>query len=313
MKRKIIKLGSATLVTSLPAKWVRQYGLKAGDYLEATEQKKDLVLSTSKTTATPEKVLDCRKLDTRLMREYLIAAYVLGYHTIEILHDATIQNYRGKSSVKTTDFLQEKIGEFIGMEIVEQHETRTVIKELTDISPEELENTLRRIFYLLKELGTTIYDALKKQNRTSLEGADARVQNVKRFQNYFLRVLNKHGYTDFSKTNFMFVVADNLRLVNTTYRVIAELALETKKKYSQTSLLAFELTNNAFAKFVELFYNYKPETAIALIELFEKTKEAIDGDKNPPAQDNRMYANLYAIHAFIQHSLRVSFGMQLQN
>jgi len=40
MKRKVIKLGSSTLVTSLPSKWTNMLGVKAGDEIEVTERQK---------------------------------------------------------------------------------------------------------------------------------------------------------------------------------------------------------------------------------------------------------------------------------
>ena len=44
MKRKAIQLASQTIVVSLPAKWVRQQGIKKGDEIDVEERGKELVI-----------------------------------------------------------------------------------------------------------------------------------------------------------------------------------------------------------------------------------------------------------------------------
>ena len=41
MKRKIIKLGQATYVMSIPSKWIRENDLDKGDYIDVSEEEGD--------------------------------------------------------------------------------------------------------------------------------------------------------------------------------------------------------------------------------------------------------------------------------
>jgi len=48
MKRKIIKLGTATLVVSLPSKWTKKFNLKSGNDLELEEANSNLIIEVLK-------------------------------------------------------------------------------------------------------------------------------------------------------------------------------------------------------------------------------------------------------------------------
>lgn len=312
MKRRIIKLGTTTLVASLPSKWVRQFDLKAGDYIDVSERNKDLLLSTEKAIAVQEKIIDCRKLMTRLVEEYLVAAYILGYHTIEILHEPRIREYKTKKMIKSTEFLQGLLRHFVGVEIVEQSETRTVIKELAAVSPDELMVTLRRIFLLIKELGISLGSALETRDRESLLGMSARHENVRKFLIYFMRVLNKQGYSDFSKTNNMFVVADNLWFIATTYKVVSEDALAFKRPFSKKAVTAFKTLGDAFVRFSEMFFNFKPETAYQLMELRENLIDVFFAERSKmSAEDATLYSHIGAIVGHLMHLIRMKFALEL--
>lgn len=309
MKRKVIRLGTATLVTSLPRKWVKQFGLEPGDYLDVSERNKSLVFTSEKDIAVAEKQLDCRKLTTRLVEEYLLAAYTLGYRTIELIHEPRIREYRTGKPVRTQEFLQEKASGLIGLEIIEQSDTRTVFKELAEVSQEELLNIFRRCLFLLKDMSSSLLSAARARDKEALNGISARHRNVRKFLLYFHRVLNRQGYIDFAKTNLMFVVADNIGLIAGTLRMIAEDALASRKKFSKEVLEAFDATNNLIARYSEFFFKYEPETAVELSDLREKIWEKSRKPSTP--QEGAVLARLAFIGANLMHCIRARFGIEL--
>lgn len=312
MKRRIIKLGTTTLVTSLPSKWVRQFNLKPGDYVDVSERNKDLVLSTENAVAVKEKSLDCRKFVTRIAEESLVAAYILGYHTIEILHEPRIREYKTRKLIQSTDFFQEQTSHLIGMEIIEQSDTRTVMRQLAEVTQEELMNALHRAFYLTKEMGATLLPAIEQNDREKISSIKSLHRNVRKFILYFMRILNKQGHVDFAKTNMMFVLADHLGFIPSVYRVIVDDTLAMKKKYSRKALDAFRMTNEAVARFVELFFKFKPETALELIELREKINDVLFAERNRlSAEDALLYGRLGAIQAHLMRCIRAKFGLEL--
>ena len=54
MKRKIVKQGAATMMVSLPSKWVKKNNLEKGDEVDIDEQDKELII-------TPEKKVEKKK------------------------------------------------------------------------------------------------------------------------------------------------------------------------------------------------------------------------------------------------------------
>ena len=75
MKRKVVKLGPATLVVSLPTKWIKELNVKQGDEVEVGEQDRDLLIQTKKDSAVEKCEVDISKMDT-LMKRYVFAKYI---------------------------------------------------------------------------------------------------------------------------------------------------------------------------------------------------------------------------------------------
>ena len=79
MKRKIIKLGQATFVASLPSKWIRAHHLDKGDYLDCIEQEGALVLSAKKIYPTREVTINLLDYHERSIRNVLNQTYRKGF------------------------------------------------------------------------------------------------------------------------------------------------------------------------------------------------------------------------------------------
>jgi phosphate uptake regulator len=310
MKRKVIRLGTATLVTSLPKTWVNQFGISPGDYLEVAQHNKDLVLSTERKIAVLEKSLDFRKINTRLGNESLIAAYVLGYHTIEVIHEPRIVEYKIKHPLQTTEWLQEQIKDFmVGAEIIEQSETRTLIKEIATTTAEERANTLRRIFLLIKDMGKTLLTALETNDKDALRGMKSRRRNIIKFTIYLQRVFNKEGYGEFAKTNIAFALTEHLLFLPGTIRFIAEDALANKKPYSKNSLKLLAKTNMLIDKLMGMYFDYSPAKAMDILRLREEIWAEMS--PKPTPEDAVLQMRLAFIGAHITQCIRSKLMLEL--
>lgn len=296
MKRKIIKLGTATLVASLPAKWIKEFGLKQGDYLEVNERKGDLVLSTDRELSRNEKKVDLKGLNTKLASYFLEAAYSMGYDKIEVIHEAQIQEYKTHKNIKTSGFIQEASNQWIGIEIIEQSETRTILKDLGGVSDLEADNILRRIFLLTKWMFAECLEAVKKRDLEELKAINVRTKNIFRFITYYNRLLNKKGYKDFNKTAVMY---KNLRVMEEIVEILNYIAKESqgfKKKYSEETISTFTLINSSMDKLDSLFFEFKSEKTMPIIEDREKIWQMINKAKDKcTKEDAFLYAKLSMI------------------
>ena len=296
MKRKIIKLGTATLVASLPAKWIREFGLKQGDYLEVEERKGDLILSTEKEIAKSEKKIDIKGMNTKLASYFLEAAYCMGYDRIEILHDAQMTEYKTHRKVKTSEFIQDAVNLWIGIEIIEQSESRTLLKDLGGVSDMESDNILRRIFLLTKWMSAECLEAVKKKNVEELKAINVRTKNIFKFLVYYNRILNKKGYKDFNKTAVMY---KNIRVMEEMVEILNYIAKESqgfKKRYSDEAISVFTIVNASIEKMDNLFFDFKNEKAMPIIEDREKIWLMINKAKDKcQKEDAFLYSKLAMI------------------
>lgn len=313
MKRKIIKLGTATLVASLPAKWIKEFGLKQGDYLEVEERKGDLVMSTEKSIAKgEEKKIDIKGMNSKMAVSYLSGAYSLGYDKIEVLHDPNIKEYGSNVTRKTTEFMQDTVNKWIGMEIIEQSDNRTILKDLGGVSGNEADNILRRIFLLTKWLTPECVQAVRNRKKDELKEIDIRARNVYKFLYYYRRLLNSKGYKDFNKTAVMY---QNTFQIGDIVRMLQLISSETagfSKSYSPKALHIFDKINSLVEKLDILFFDFDREKANNIyVEREEILKEIRKEKVKATKEDSFLYAILELIILKISNLSNGRFYLEL--
>ena len=226
MKRRIIKLGQATYVTSLPSKWIRQFHLEKGDYLELEEKGNSLILSTQKNTSVSEVTLDLKKVNTRLIATLVQSVYILGYDRMVLLHDPVIHEYKTGKKVKATEFLQTLLNKrFVGAEIVEQMETKTVVMDLGGVSEQTSDQVFNRIIFLTKALTQDCLQAIKDNNQEVLSSIPFRTDNINRFLIYYQRLIAKTRREDALRHAVSAQMITQFKLMCGTYNHISKLAL----------------------------------------------------------------------------------------
>lgn len=296
MKRKIIKLGTATLVTSLPAKWIKEFGLKQGDYIDVEEMKSNLILSTEKEIAKAEKKIDLKGVNTKLASYYIEAAYCIGYDRIEILHEPYITEYKTNRKISTSEFIQKEANSFIGIEIIEQSPEKTVLKDLGKVSDTEADNILRRCFLLTKDMFNECFNAIKNKNKEVLKEMDSRGNNIQRFIYYYKRILNKKGYKDFNKTAVMYHNIEILADIVGITKYIAKESLLFRKDYTEKALKVFSMTTDSINKLDSLFFTFSKEKSMEIIKERAQIWELMNTEKNKStAEDAYLYSKLAMI------------------
>ncbi len=287
MKRKIIKLGTATLVASLPSKWIKEFNLKQGDYLDVEEKKGELVLSAEKAVTEDEKKLDFTNINSLLAIIFLEATYNSGFSKIVITHGPTIEEYRTKKIMETTEFLQRILREqYIGMEIIEQSKTHTVLKEVGEVSDKEADNILSRALWLTKWMADECLEALKKNDQNTLKAMKGRWENVIRFLNYYRRTINKKGYKDFEKTPIVLEITSHIKTIADAFRYIAKDTYKLKRKYTKESLDVFEKVNSSLDKFCKVFFKFDEKILMEIVSEREKIWDEINKQRKSLTKDD---------------------------
>jgi len=164
MKRKLVQQGAATMMISIPAKWIRENGLKKGDEINLDEREKDLLITAGEIkkgkkevtiAITPDNAKDVRHLLTHSYRE--------GF-------DRIILKNVNPSLIKEIRSLTEKL--LLGFELVEKSESSCIIENISEPNEGKYEVMLNKVFLIMRESLEMVkndFEAGKLQNMHEIE------------------------------------------------------------------------------------------------------------------------------------------------
>lgn len=246
MKRKVIQIAGSTHLISLPKAWIKGLGIKKGDEMDIEEQGNKIVVSTEK-SGVPKKVTISPDTLGRFHPNYLSAAYHIGYEDVQIIYDdeATLQK------------VQDRIGNCIGYEIVNQGDNFCNIKSISQVSMNEFDQILRKVFLLLLTMGDNIVEVLKDKKYSRLK--EVRVLEVtnNKLTDFCKRVLNVRGYKDHNKLTIIYTIVMYLEQVADEYRDICDALMNRKTKLPPQMLTDFKEVGQLFKDFYESFYKFE--------------------------------------------------------
>ncbi|MBW3011370.1 hypothetical protein KY326_04070, partial [Candidatus Woesearchaeota archaeon] len=194
MKRKLVKQGTATLTVSLPTSWTNKFRLKPGDEIDIEEISGDLFLRSKKEFKIQKSKIDITDLPAALVHRYILSAYKKGSDEIDVVFtNSALKNMKDGKVSSTARFVQEIVNNLVGVEVIDQGKSFVKIKQISEVSQEEFENILRRIFLLLLSMGEDAYEIISKRSRDYsilLNKHDS----IDKFVNYSIRLLNRKGH-----------------------------------------------------------------------------------------------------------------------
>jgi phosphate uptake regulator len=153
--RRLQKLGTTTLVVSLPRKWVLEKGLKSGDqvYIETTDEGL-LIRLAPKASRTVRAVIEADAVERGEELERLVTAcYLQGYDEIVVTSKHGLTGDKIDWILSTTERLP-------GLEIVKQEDYEVVLKVLIDTKRYTIVELLRRMQELITWMIESSVDAL---------------------------------------------------------------------------------------------------------------------------------------------------------
>lgn len=175
--RKVQITGGSSYVITLPKAWVKSLKIKKNDPLGIIIQPDGALLITpnineKRLQRTKEFDVDSINKPTHLFR-CLIGAYISGYTIIKIKSSRTIP-----PSVRTTVRKFTRLA--IGQEVIEETTTSITIKDILNPAEMPFENTIRRMYIIVKSMHEDAINALKNRNRTLAEDVILRDNEVDR-------------------------------------------------------------------------------------------------------------------------------------
>lgn len=242
MKRKLVQQGNKALTLTLPIDWVEKNNLKKGQYVDITATGNELCVSA-------RKIADVRKTELLVsshqpfFKRYAQTLYTLGYDEISIKSNEQLP------IIEITQAVQP----LIGFEIVEQTSRKCLLKEVAAPDIGSLDAVLKRIFFLVETMLTDIKEALDNHTSSALHDISMTEQTINSFAFLSLRILNKEGYSDFKKTQYIYQTIKNLEEIGDALRDFCLIGTKEAGDVIIGDMCQY------FIKLRELFFSYSME------------------------------------------------------
>lgn len=270
MKRKVIRQGNNTLTITLPKKWCERFQIKGGNEIEVNEQEGsfNLLISALRKEDIKKADIDISGLDLASIRHAMRSAYKLGYDEILLkFDDPHIIEFKTGGSFTIMQLINHEVGMLIGCEIVEQGKYSVLIKDFTLASVEEFDNILRKVFLLLSNYAKDLVEGAKTMDKTFLQSMDEKHYNVTKFIFFCLRILNKKGYKDFSKTLVVYYLTSVLDdILDINKYVARDLTFFKQKKLKKETIEILNMISDQIHNFYDYFYKPKKEKLLYFAE-----------------------------------------------
>jgi len=160
--RRVQMTGGSSFVVTLPKDWAEAQKIKKNDPVGLTVQPDGTLLVSKKITEEPLqkcKEIDCSTMsDPAFLFRMLIGAYITGFSTIRI---TTKQRFPPFVRTVVRDFTQMTIGQ----EVVEETETMIAIRDLLNPAEMPFDNTIKRMFVIVKNMHEDAVTALETHNK----------------------------------------------------------------------------------------------------------------------------------------------------
>jgi phosphate uptake regulator len=182
MKRKVIQQGPATLMVSLPSKWVKSQGIKKGDEIEMTDDGQSLVIGVPRSRRLTSINIILHGADTYL-KESILRPYEAGFDEIIVEYDDPLIINKIRSDLEF----------FLGFEIVEQGSRHCILKNIAEESTDDLSRYINRAYMSLISLAKESLELLEKRDYMHLNELGNTHKLTQKFSHLCLRILNKKG------------------------------------------------------------------------------------------------------------------------
>ena len=288
MKRKIIKQGHNTLTITLPSNWAKKFSLAPGSEIELTEKDNGLLISTEQSSSLGKTEINIDNMDIPTIWKYLMGIYREGYDEVKITfspslklespykffaqHKEDIKYKKEKHGKGPLDFFHELVNRFIGFEITSHGEGFIIIREMSEATSKEFENSLRRVFFLIQQMAEETCKALSKNKPELLTHIHDVDVNLDKFHDYCIRILNKKGNREYGKPNLIFSMLYLLELLGDEYKNISHHLLQDFSEKSNLKNLKemADSVKEQIDHLYTLYYKFDKELVLRISEIDKK-------------------------------------------
>lgn len=264
MNRKINRVGKNTLTISLPSKWAKEHGLKAGDELAlsvdgsiVTINAKGVLPTKSITLNLNEQLYKPVKSHQHFARTLLGNAYKAGYDEITVLFE----------DKKLLGEIQRVTAMLIGMEIIRSSDKSCTIKRILNENPEEFYPIMKKFQQIIINYSKELFEVIQKNEEILFENTENFRFSIEKLSDFMIRLIIKStNMTALEMVQYRVLVRAFEKL-GREYIHLSNYAMDNKIKPSSKTIEYLNKVNNMFYQFFEHYYNFKIEDGYKLANL----------------------------------------------
>jgi len=221
MKRKIARIGSSTLMISLPSRWVKANHIEKGEELDVEETGSSLYIHS-----TPKKKTKSAEISIptthSFSRRILVSPFKEGHDIITIHFEEQ----------KVLDLIQQNLYLLMGFEIVEQGRNYCTLKNVMTIDPDTVDTIFNRAIHIFSTMEVELLDAVEKEDWENIGSIIRREDLLNKYDLFCKRLLRMNIYKDPLKMIQMSWVLALVEEMGDCYVEICKHVIKEKKAIS---------------------------------------------------------------------------------
>jgi phosphate uptake regulator len=269
MKRKIIKQGHNTLTITLPAKWISEKNVKAGDEIDIVE-KDGLLIIDKEASPTEKKIsLDISGLDRCSILYTIRNCYRLGFDEINLYYsNKTAIYYRKNIEVYVIDAIKYELSNLIGLEIIGNKSNSVILKDISNPKVDDFHNILRRIFLIMNEAGDELFEGVIEKDNAKIESLKEKHDIITKFSSYCLRMLAKFGNNINSNSDNLYHIISTIDKTADFFKIVSRDIIKSNVNFSNIFKEEIKLISDSIRLYSKIFFKLDNQ----LIIEFNKNK-----------------------------------------
>lgn len=274
MRRRVVQHGPSTLTISLPAKWIRQQGIRKGDEVTLEQADQGLLVTTNKGIQLGNREIDVSGM-RHIIQKAIAALYKKGYDEILVRY-ATPEELATIHDALTTGY--------IGFEIVDETHTHVTIKKVSEPSREEFKTLFRRIFHFLSSISSDMVVAMEQHDVDAYASIALRDKNVNKLSDFCRRVVNKHVQRDYDTDTALYHVVEQLEKVGDMYKSLSALLQEADEPPSARLVELAKDVHRLYKLYEDVFFSFTLVKVDRLVGRYREMRErSLEGIEQQPA------------------------------
>lgn len=183
MKRKLVKQGAATMMISLPSKWIKENNLDKGDEINLYEKGKELIITSNLNDKEKKELsIDITQDNKQDIKNILTHAYRKGINKI-------ILKGNNKGLLKEINFIVTNL--LLGFEVTETASDKIILENLSEPSGAKYDVILKKIFQIIEGTQKRIIEDFETGKFNNLDEQKEFLNQQDRFILFCRRLLSK--------------------------------------------------------------------------------------------------------------------------